>query len=122
MPSGGQRMYHGDQRSCSFWQTEDGSGAAHVPQYEGDAVAERSHQTGEEVNWLRKAILFGHLKQSVSPLSAAVENCSHTKLVSCGYKLGRRTCVRKRRQLSPAGYLLRFPPVNYNSEEFRFVP
>jgi hypothetical protein len=82
-------MYHGDQRSRRIWQAEDGSGDAHVPQHEGDTVAERSHQTGD-VNLLRKAILFGYLKQSISPLSAAVENCPRSKLASCGYKLGRR--------------------------------
>jgi len=68
-------MYHGDQRSRRLWQAEDGSGAAHVPQYEGDAVAERSHQTGE-VSLLRKAILLGYTKQIVSTLFAAVESCA----------------------------------------------
>jgi len=90
MPSGGQRMYHGDQRSRRLRQAEDGSGAAHVPQHEGDAVAERSHQTGE-VNLLRKSILFGYLKQRVSTLFAGVENCVRSKLAACGCKHGGRT-------------------------------
>lgn len=95
-------MYHGDQRSRRVWQAEDGSGAAHVPQHEGDAVPERSHQTGE-VNFLRKAILFGYLKQIVSTLFSAVENCVRSKLAACGCKLGRRTYVKMSRKLSPAG-------------------
>lgn len=98
-------MYHGDQRSRRFWQAEDGSGAAHVPQHEGDAVTERSHQTGE-VNLLRKAILFGYLKQGVSTLFAAVDNCARSKLAACGCKYGRCTYVKTLRQLSPAVYLL----------------
>ena len=76
-------MYHGDQWSRRLWQAEDGSGVAHVPQHEGNTVAERSHQTGE-VNLLRKAILFGYLKHSVSTLSAAVDNCARSKLAACG--------------------------------------
>lgn len=59
-------MYYGDQRSRCLWQAEDGSGVAHVPQYEGDTVAERSHKRGE-VKWLQKSIMLGYLKQTVPP-------------------------------------------------------
>lgn len=107
-------MYYGDQRSRRLWQAEDGSGATHVPQHEGDAVTERSHQTGE-VNLMRRAILFGYLEQSVSTLFAAAENCARSKLAACGCKHGTRTYVKTLRQLSPAVYLLCFPPVNYKS-------
>jgi len=87
-------MYHGDQRSRRLWQAEDGSRAAHVPQYEGDAFAERSHQAGE-ANLLRKVILFGYLKKIILTLFAAVENCARSKSAACACKLGRRTHIRE---------------------------